>query len=246
MADLKRELQAHYARAERAKKNISTADKEAIETQKLLNNTTDRSLRNRLIHVILKAKWRVRHNRAVLSMEQKRAARVRAKIAADTGRDKAIRWALSRVGVVEKPPYSNSGPYISAWIKNGGGEPGWAWCQYFCNAGLKVGGGEQLMSGYTPTVVEWARAREHGLKIVSWQQAEKGDFVYFKFPGVSGDVCDHVGLLVSHDGDSVTCVEGNTSPGSGGSQYNGGGVFKKTRSKSLVVYVVRPTYSGDK
>jgi hypothetical protein len=246
VADLKRELNAHYARAERAKKNISTADRQAMETQKLLDKTRDRTARDRLIHVILNAKWRARHNRLVLAAERRRATKLRAMIKADTGRDRTMRWALSRVGITEKPPYSNSGPYITSWIKNGGGEPGWAWCQYFCDAGLKVGGGEQLMTGYTPTVVEWARAREHGLKIVSWKQAEKGDFVYFKFPGVSGDICDHVGLLLSHEGNSVTCVEGNTSPGSSGSQYNGGGVFKKTRSKSIVAYVVRPTYAGDK
>lgn len=246
MADLKRELRAHYARAERAKKNISAADRQAMETQKLLDKTRDRSARDRLIHVILNAKWRARHNRLVLAAESRRAAKVREKIKADSGRGKTMRWALSHVGLTEKPPYSNSGPYISAWIRNGGGEPGWAWCQYFCNAGLKVGGGEQLMTGYTPLVVGWARARKHGLKIVSWAQAEQGDFVYFKFPGVSGDVCDHVGLLLSHDRDSVTCVEGNTSPGSSGSQYNGGGVFKKTRSKSVVAFVVRPTYEGDK
>lgn len=199
----------------------------------------------RAVSNIEKAKRWIARNRAVLAVEKRRAARVKKKIDGTMGRPKAVRWALSRVGVVERPPFSNRGPYITDWILMGGGQPGWAWCQYFCNAGLKVGGGEQLMSGYTPQVVEWARARKHGLKIVSWSQAAPGDFVYFKFPGLSSDICDHVGLLISHDAGTVTCVEGNTSPTSGGSQANGGGVFKKTRNKGVVAYVVRPTYLGD-
>jgi hypothetical protein len=212
---LNKELEAHLARAKRAVSNID------------------------------KAKWLIRHNKAVLAAEKIRAARVRKKITGTMGRPTTVRWALSRVGVVEKPAFSNSGPYISDWIKMSGGSDGEPWCQYFCNAGLKVGGGEQLKSGYTPQVVEWARNREHGLKIVSWGQASKGDFVYFKFPGISSDICDHVGLLLSHNNSTVTCVEGNTSPSSGGSQNNGGGVFKKTRNKDLVAFVVRPTYLGD-
>lgn len=199
----------------------------------------------RAISNIEKAKRWIERNRAVLAAEKIRAARVRRKIAGTQGRARAVRWALACVGIVERPPFSNSGPRISKWIRDGGGEPGWAWCQYFCNSALKTGGGEQLFSGYTPQVVQWARGRQHGLRVVPWDEASAGDFVYFKFPGVSGDICDHVGLLISHDGGTVTCVEGNTSPTSGGSQNNGGGVFKKTRNKSLVACVVRPTYEGD-
>jgi hypothetical protein len=210
-----KELKAHLERQKRAKTNID------------------------------KAKWLLRHNQAVLAAERIRADRVRKKISGTLGRPAATRWALNCVGIVENPPFSNSGPRISKWIKDGGGEPGWAWCQYFCNSALKTGGGEQLFSGYTPQVVAWARARQHGLRIVSWKQARQGDFCYFKFPGVSNEVCDHVGLLISHDGSTVTCVEGNTSPGNGGSQANGGGVFKRTRNKGLVAYVVSPTYNGD-
>jgi hypothetical protein len=246
MPDFRSQLRAHEARAVRAEKNISAADKEAQANQTLLNTATDKSVRKRLIHVVLNAKWRARHNRFVLAAEKRRAAAVRKQIVADTGRSKTMRWALSRVGVVEHPPYSNSGPFISDWIIHGGGQPGYAWCQYFCDAGLLVGGGVQLESGYTPDVVSWAQEGKYGLKVSSLAHAKPGDFVYFKFPGVSSDPCDHVGLFLSQDSDTITCVEGNTSPGNSGSQYNGGGVFKRTRDKSIVAYVVSPTYAGDK
>ena len=39
---------------------------------------------------------------------------------------------------------------------------------------------------------------------------------------------------------TVTAIEGNTSAGDGGSQDNGGGVFRRTRSRSLVKAYIRP------
>lgn len=245
MADEKKALRAHEARAKRAQANVDSARIEFSKEVQAARLARDPVVRGRFAALAARARWRIHHNIAVRNIEKVRANRLRKQILGTQGRPKAVRWALGRVGVVEHPPFSNSGPFISDWIRHGGGEPGYAWCQYFCSAALTVGGGEQLMSGYTPQVVEWARARQHGLKIVSWSQAEQGDFLFYKFPGVSGDVCDHVGLYLSQSGDSVNAVEGNTSPTSGGSQNNGGGVFRKTRSKSLVAYIVRPTYLGD-
>jgi cell wall-associated NlpC family hydrolase len=65
-----------------------------------------------------------------------------------------------------------------------------------------------------------------------------GDFVFFKWPGVSHDFCDHVGIYA---GNGQT-IEGNTSSGTSGSQNNGGGVFVRVRGFANVVAVVRPTY----
>jgi cell wall-associated NlpC family hydrolase len=69
-----------------------------------------------------------------------------------------------------------------------------------------------------------------------------GDWIYYKFPGVSHDACDHVGLYI---GENKT-IEGNTSPGLQGSQNNGGVValkeFGVNRSLTQVVACVRPTY----
>lgn len=50
----------------------------------------------------------------------------------------------------------------------------------------------------------------------------------------------HTGILESAAASSVTVVEGNTSPGEAGSQDNGGGVYRRTRSKALVKAYIRP------
>ena len=55
---------------------------------------------------------------------------------------------------------------------------------------------------------------------------------------------NHVGILekVLPSGNYQT-IEGNTSPGSSGSQGNGGGVYRRTRRPDQVRYVIRPNWS---
>ena len=89
MADLKQELEAHKAREQRATNNIE------------------------------KLSSLLRHNVAVRNAERVRASRVAARLAkrSDTRGRRAVRRALSRVGVHEVPAASNSGPFISNWIR---------------------------------------------------------------------------------------------------------------------------------
>ena len=55
---------------------------------------------------------------------------------------------------------------------------------------------------------------------------------------------NHVGILekVLPSGNYQT-IEGNTSPGSSGSQGNGGGVYRRTRRPDQVRYVIRPNWA---
>jgi len=165
-------------------------------------------------------------------------------------RARAVNWAKSRIGVVEHPAGSNQGPLITRWQELSGYPGGGvAWCQCFVNASAYVGSRKRIkpnwFAGYTPSVVEMANSGEHGLKRVKLPDARPGDWLYFKFPGVSSDFCDHVGLFMhdNHDG-TISTIEGNTSSGNSGSQSNGGGVFRRTRDKSLVVAVVRPPFKS--
>ena len=164
-------------------------------------------------------------------------------------RARAVNWAKSRVGVVEHPPESNQGPLITQWQELSGFPGGGvAWCQCFVNASAYVGSRKRIkpswFGGYTPSVVEMAGNHEHGLRRISLNDARPGDWLYFKFPGVSSDVCDHVGLFMHRDGDTVHTIEGNTSSGDAGSQSNGGGVFRRTRDRSLIAFVVRPPFKS--
>lgn len=150
------------------------------------------------------------------------------------GADRGVKWALSQVSVHEVG-YSNRGPQVDQWNRAAMGIVGVPWCQSFADAAVVAGGGPQIHSGYTPFVMG---QYPH----VTREQARPGDYVYFKWPGVSHDPCDHIGVLVSKPVGEVQCVEGNTSPGSGGSQNNGGGVYLRTRSVGYVVAYVRPPY----
>jgi hypothetical protein len=149
-----------------------------------------------------------------------------------------VRWAAQQVGTLEHPPGSNAGPKITEWSKAAIGISGVPWCQSFADAVLKHGGGPQLKSAYTPQVVQWARDKKFGLRLVPVSDRKPGDFVYFKWPGVSKDFCDHVGVYA---GGGET-IEGNTSSSNAGSQNNGGGVFVRVRGTANVVAVVRPSY----
>jgi hypothetical protein len=188
--------------------------------------------KSRAWKIYVEARARYRRRRQIT---QARVLRLK-KFRQPKGPGKAVAWALAQVGTVEQPPFSNAGGKISQWELATLGSTGWPWCQAFVNAALVKGGGEQLKSAYTPQVVQWAREGKHGLRLVTSPQP--GDFVYFKFPGVSSAFCDHVGLWV---GDGKT-VEGNTSSGSAGSQNNGGGVYLRVRPRSQMVAFVRPTY----
>lgn len=152
----------------------------------------------------------------------------------------AVTWALNQVGTVEHPAGSNRGPKISDWIKATGYGFGVPWCQCFANAVAVHGGAPQLKDGYTPTVLN---SSHPGFRRVRAADAAAGDFVFFKFPGVSSASCDHVGVLLEPPANGVVkAVEGNTSSGTAGSQNNGGGVFVRTRSQAIVAGYVRPPY----
>jgi len=90
-----------------------------------------------------------------------------------------------------------------------------------------------------------ARQGSLGLRIVQLAEAQPGDIVMFNFPGGEGH--DHTGFFTGHDGAYIRTIEANTSPDwsvdqSIQAQANGGGVYRRRRSKGLVSAVIRPPY----
>jgi hypothetical protein len=78
---------------------------------------------------------------------------------------------------------------------------------------------------------------------------QPGDVVFFDFGGsTAANATDHVGFVerleTSTTSGSVICIEGNTSPGNSGSQGNGGGVWRRSRPRSIIVGFGRPRYSA--
>jgi hypothetical protein len=153
----------------------------------------------------------------------------------------AIDWFSKWVGTTEQPSNSNQTRFGEHYGMNGV-----PWCAEFIWDGLahhlEV---EHVKSAYCPTVADWYRQKGRGFKNDS--RARKGDLVFFDFPD-SDPRIQHIGIVVENDPASGTLqtIEGNTSSGTGGSQDNGGGVFKKARPYSQAVYYGRPLFADAK
>lgn len=150
---------------------------------------------------------------------------------------KAVKWALAQVGTVEHPAGSNWGPKISDWTRATGYAGPVPWCACFATEAAGRGGAPRLRNGFCPAILTGSLG---GYRRVS--SPRPGDFALFKFPGVSGATADHIGVVLEVGPGWVRCCEGNTSSGTGGSQNNGGGVFIRTRPRSLVAGWIRPPY----
>lgn len=166
--------------------------------------------------------------------------------AAAAGPEAACKWALEQVGTTENPPGSNWGGRIEDWIRATGYTSPVPWCGCFVNAaliraGLPTGSG---WIGFTPAIVARARAGTGGWSWHGPESGRRGDLALFDTPG--GDPAVHVGLVLARlDASTYDTVEGNTSSGSGGSQDNGGGVFKRRRSTGgtfRIIGFARPPY----
>lgn len=179
-------------------------------------------------------------NRATLKQRREQVAFAERVIARhehdETPAGKALKWALVQVGTGEHPDGSNWGHPVQDWIVATGYSYPVPWCACFATEAATHGGAPKLKNGYCPAIL----AGIGNFKRVATPQ--KGDFALFKFPGVSSAAADHIGIVVSVAGTTVTCVEGNTSPTTAGSQNNGGGVYLKTRPRALVAGWVRPPY----
>lgn len=102
-------------------------------------------------------------------------------------------------------------------------------------AGIEPPGGA---FAYVPAGINAARAKNRLLSDV--EDAQAGDLVCFDWD--DDDISDHVGIVEINAGTYLQTIEFNTAPGSGGSQGNGGGVYRRTRDWDSVTAVIRPYY----
>lgn len=155
---------------------------------------------------------------------------------AATVAQRIVRACEAQVGVVEHPAGSNRGEQVEAFqhVTTVPGT-GWPWCQAFARwvwdqAGVQRGG---YRGAYVPDALRWARAAGRYSR-----EPVVGAWVFLDFTG--DGVPDHVGVVVRVVDVGVETIEGNTSPDSGGSQANGGGVFRRVRYRSQIVGYCRP------
>ena len=84
-------------------------------------------------------------------------------------------------------------------------------------------------------------ARNAGIIRSNKKDARPGDLVLFDW---DGGLPDHIGIVEVNKGSYIQTIEGNTSSGNSGSQSNGGGVYRRTRSWSTVHSIIAVPYSG--
>ena len=161
-----------------------------------------------------------------------------------SGAGDAIAFARKHIGTKEQPAGSNSGPKITPWCRAAGYMGAVPWCGCWVNACVMAGGVPSGAGwiGFTPAIVQRAKAAKGGW---SWHTTGKpGDLALFDTPG--GPTAVHVGLVEKQlSSSSYQTIEGNTSSGNMGSQDNGGGVFRRTRSTQGMFRIIgfaRPPY----
>ena len=84
-------------------------------------------------------------------------------------------------------------------------------------------------------------ARNAGIVRKNKKDAKPGDLVLFVWD--NGSLPDHIGFVELNKGSYIQTIEGNTSSGKGGSQSNGGGVYRRTRNWSNVLAIVAVPYT---
>lgn len=145
---------------------------------------------------------------------------------------------FAKLGITEQPAYSNRGHYVDQWNTDAGVPLGSPYCCSFVHSCFKRGPGYELGGGGSVSqLLAWARPRGYLVK-----RPRRGDLACFDFHEGDkyGPYGDHVGfvertLALRWKGDTfvgwIQTCEANTSRQGdfGGSQSNGGGVFRRRR-----------------
>ena len=138
--------------------------------------------------------------------------------------------ARRELGVREDPPESNRVKY-NRWYYGrdvmGGAYP---WCMAFVQWVFSQAGRPlPYKTASCSALLTWYRKNKPECIVTG---PRPGDIIIYTF--------SHTGIVESAQDGTVTAIEGNTSAGNSGSQANGGGVFRRTRGRSLVKAYIRP------
>src|SRR5262245_23990400 len=145
------------------------------------------------------------------------------------GRAWCAKHAATFLGVVERPPNSNRGePQPNKWQQRVYGSAGVPWCACFSTCMVWDAGVKGSSSAGVAVIMDMAKRGQGAYR--GWttdpSRVRTGDMA------VIGCGSCHIGLVVDPP---YGTIEGNTSPGIEGSQYNGGCVARKNRPRSQIV-----------
>lgn len=124
------------------------------------------------------------------------------------------------------------------------------WCASFVSYIFqKSGSGNvvrntQTAKGFVGCTAGINGLKKKGFETVKVTEALPGDIIFFDWEQNKDP--DHVGIVLKTNPKkkTITCYEGNTTNGMGGSQSNGGGCFKRDRRYNQVHVVIRPKYKA--
>lgn len=189
----------------------------------------------------------------LLRAKRRMAVERKAQTSASRGPKAAIAFLARYVGKTESPAGSNKAPWgLTDWqreLANGASYlVGAAWCGTAVGIALKRAGVKGITSRCASVwfILEDALAGRNGFAKCVYRRktglgsvgaGKPGDAV-----GLYGEGT-HVGLIEKRVAGGYQTLEGNTSSGASGSQSNGGGLYRRFRPDSAVVYIARPNWS---
>lgn len=150
-----------------------------------------------------------------------------------------VRVAAAEVGVTESPANSNRVKYNDWYYGRQVRGAAYPWCAAFVSWVLAQAGAGALAARSASCPAIKSDAQRRGIYHSGAAGIAPGDLVLYQFDRDADP--DHIGIVESVSGSSITAIEGNTSLTS---NDNGGAVMRRTRSKGLIMGYVRPAYDG--
>lgn len=138
--------------------------------------------------------------------------------------------AQKELGVKEAPSNSNNVKYNTWYYGRAVSGKDYAWCMAFVQWCFdQIGKRLPFMTASCSALLNWYKSNKPECIV---REPLPGDIIIYNF--------GHTGIVESVTASSITAIEGNTAAGNVGSQSNGGGVFRRVRSKTLVTAYIRP------
>jgi hypothetical protein len=164
--------------------------------------------------------------------------------------DEVLKAAASKVGTIEgggTDGKSGNIVWVWDWWKSVTGRnlQGSPWCAGFVSWCFGQAKASALIAAENPhgfvSVISGVAYFKKKKQMIDVKSAKPGDVLFFDFEG--DGIPDHVELVESNDGKVLTTIGGNTSPGTSGSQKNGGGCYRRKRPiDKTMIGVGRPAW----
>ena len=151
-----------------------------------------------------------------------------------------LNLAISYLGAKEDPPNSNNVIFNTHYYGGPVHDQSLHWCAAFVWDIFRMAGASGLYYGGKKTAscsTLWAYHKGQGQAVTDFN-FRPGDVVFFDFSGRKAKT-EHVGIVESVGGGTITTIDGNTSPTS---EANGGAVMRRKRALQYVSGGYRPRY----